>query len=70
MGWDIAWGTNRDNCIQSELGVHKDVFQGLIAELLKLGHGNPWHITLKEQLAIFLYMCVTGLSVQHIGEQF
>jgi len=53
-----------------ELGAHKNVFQGLMLELLKLSHGDSQHITLKEQLAIFLYMCVTGLAVQHVGEQF
>jgi hypothetical protein len=25
---------------------------------------------LEEQLAIFLYACVTGLSVRHLGEHF
>ena len=28
------------------------------------------YITLEEQLAIFLYGCVTGLSVHHLGERF
>ncbi|TFK22184.1 hypothetical protein FA15DRAFT_556361, partial [Coprinopsis marcescibilis] len=27
-------------------------------------------VTLNEQAAIFLYMCRTGLSVQHVGERF
>ncbi|TFK16779.1 hypothetical protein FA15DRAFT_606434, partial [Coprinopsis marcescibilis] len=27
-------------------------------------------VSVKEQAAIFLYMCVTGLSVWHVGERF
>ena len=27
-------------------------------------------VTLEEQLSIFLYTCVTGLMVQHVGERF
>ncbi|KAH7917968.1 hypothetical protein BV22DRAFT_976376, partial [Leucogyrophana mollusca] len=27
-------------------------------------------VTLEEQLAIFLYACVTGLSSRHLGERF
>ena len=70
LGWVCELINGHPDCIRCELGVHKDVFQGLISQLLKLGHGDSQHITLEEQLAIFLYMCVTGLSVQHIGEQF
>src|SRR5882724_9117711 len=57
LGWVHKLIDGHPDCIQCELGFHKDVFQGLISELLKLGHGNSQHITLKEQLAIFLYMC-------------
>ncbi|KAK0440669.1 uncharacterized protein EV420DRAFT_1249896, partial [Desarmillaria tabescens] len=28
------------------------------------------NVFLEEQVAIFLYMCVTGLSVRHVGERF
>ncbi|KAJ7081525.1 hypothetical protein C8R44DRAFT_527075, partial [Mycena epipterygia] len=28
------------------------------------------HVTLEEQVAIFLYTCVTGLSIRHVGERF
>jgi hypothetical protein len=34
------------------------------------GLGDSWHVGLDEQAAIFLYMCVTGLSVRHVGERF
>ena len=55
-----------------ELGVHKEVFHALIRELESMGHGGTRYMTLEEQLAIFLYMSVTGLSTRHVqvGEQF
>ncbi|KAJ7234741.1 hypothetical protein B0H12DRAFT_993613, partial [Mycena haematopus] len=28
------------------------------------------HVSLEEKLGIFLYTCVTGMSVQHIGQRF
>ena len=55
-------------CIHTELGVHKEVFHALIRELLSMGHGHLRYETLDEQLAIFLYMSVTGLSICHVGE--
>ncbi|KIM64947.1 hypothetical protein SCLCIDRAFT_1164605, partial [Scleroderma citrinum Foug A] len=33
-------------------------------------HQASTHISLEEQLAIFLYICVTGLPIRHIGERF
>jgi hypothetical protein len=57
-------------CIRCELGVHKHVFHALIAYLQNIGCSHSRHVTLEEQLAIFLYKCVTGLSIQHVGECF
>ena len=57
-------------CIRTELGVHKEVFHALIRELQSMGHGNMRYVMLEEQLAIFLYISVTGLSVRHVGERF
>jgi hypothetical protein len=54
--------------IRTELGVHKEVFLALVEELRSMGHGDTRNVTLQEQLAIFLYMSVTGLSVRHTGE--
>ncbi|KAF9060559.1 hypothetical protein BDP27DRAFT_1177700, partial [Rhodocollybia butyracea] len=31
---------------------------------------SRYGITVDEQLAIFLYTCVTGLSIRHVGERF
>jgi hypothetical protein len=56
--------------IRTELGVHKEVFLALVEELRSMGHGDTRNVTLQEQLAIFLYMSVTGLSVRHTGERF
>jgi hypothetical protein len=56
--------------IRTELGVHKEVFLALIQELWSMGHGDTKYMTLEEQLAIFLYTSVTGLSIRHVGERF
>ena len=49
--------------IRTELGVHKEVFHALITELQSMGHGDSKYVTIEEQLAIFLYTSVTGLSI-------
>ena len=56
--------------IRTELGVHKEVFNALIRELRSMGHGDTRYVTLEEQLGIFLYMSVTGLSICHVRERF
>ena len=56
--------------IRCELGVHLHVFQKLLDVLRKIGYRDSRHVELEEQLAIFLYACVTGLSVRHLGERF
>ncbi|KIK80391.1 hypothetical protein PAXRUDRAFT_158831 [Paxillus rubicundulus Ve08.2h10] len=50
--------------------MHRKVFLQLISELRELGHANSKHVSLEEQLAIFLYMLVTGLTIRHVGEHF
>jgi len=54
--------------IRNELGVHKHVFNGLIVALQQAGIHSSKHVFLEEQLAIFLYTCVTGLSLRHVSE--
>ena len=56
--------------IRTELSMHRAAFLELVSTLQGLGHSNSKHITLKEQLAIFLYTCVTGLTLRHVGERF
>jgi hypothetical protein len=56
--------------IRNELGTHKHIFNALIDELKLAGYGPSRHVYLKEQLAIFLYTCVTSLSFRHVCERF
>ncbi|KDQ55059.1 hypothetical protein JAAARDRAFT_134181, partial [Jaapia argillacea MUCL 33604] len=53
------------------LGVNLHVFEGLV-EVLKENGFRPSRngVSLEEQLAIFLYSCVMGLSSRHVGERF
>jgi hypothetical protein len=67
--WELIRG--HPNRIYTELGVHLYVFVTLAIELRGMGYGDSrYGVTTEEQLAIFLYMCVTGLSVRHTGERF
>jgi hypothetical protein len=56
--------------IKSELGMRLHVFLALVARLSLCGLADSKYITLEEQVAIFLYTCVTGLSIRHVGERF
>ena len=57
--------------IWTELGVRLHVFLILVHELRTIsGLEDGKHVGVNEQVAIFLYMCVTGLSVRHVGEGF
>jgi hypothetical protein len=50
--------------------MHAPAFVELITQLCAMGHSDSKFISLEEQLAIFLYTLVTGLSVRHVGERF
>ena len=71
---DIAWAcellSGHPEPICRKFGVHKHVFWALITALKDAVHRRSKSITLKEQLSIFLYICVTGLSLVHICEYF
>ena len=69
-GWVTELLEGHPNHICTELGVSKEVFLALISELQDQGYTNSKYVTLEEQLAIFLYASVTGLTVCHIGERF
>jgi hypothetical protein len=69
-GWVLELLTGHPERIHCELGVHRHVFAKLISELREFGHSNSRFVSLEEQLAIFLYACVTGLTIRHIGERF
>jgi hypothetical protein len=68
--WVLELLTGHPERIRCELGVHREVFVELISELRALGHSSSRFVSLEEQLAIFLYSCVTGLTVRHTGERF
>lgn len=55
--------------MQSELGVSIDVFRSMIAVLREYGNVDSRYVTLEEQLAVFLYTSVTGMSVRNVGER-
>jgi hypothetical protein len=69
-GWVMELLAGHPERIRCELGVHRHVFLALISELREFGHTNSKHVSLEEQLAIFLYACITGLTIRHLGERF
>jgi hypothetical protein len=69
-GWVQELLNGHPKRIQCELGVTKDVFTQLVHELQTMGHTKSRYVSLEEQLAIFLYTSVTGLTVRHVGERF
>jgi hypothetical protein len=70
LGWVQELINGHPKCICRELGVHLHVFDHLLSVLRKMGYSDSRHVQLEEQLVIFLYMCVTGLSMTHVGERF
>jgi hypothetical protein len=70
VGWVQDLMLGHPNRIKTELGMRLHIFKRLISDLSDLGLAPLWHISLEEQVAIFLYMSVTGLSIRHIGEHF
>jgi hypothetical protein len=67
--WVSELMTGHPKWIQCELGVQLHVFKALLSELRNMGYRNSRFITLEEQLAIFLYFSVTGLTIRHTGER-
>ncbi|KAG2745659.1 hypothetical protein P692DRAFT_20741197, partial [Suillus brevipes Sb2] len=70
VGWVNKLLNGHPERIQCELGVHHHVFIVLLQLLHDGSINDSKHITLKEQLAIFLYGCVTGISICHLAEHF
>ena len=56
--------------IKNCLGMRVHVFLALLAELRLCGLKDSKHVSVREKVAIFLYTCVTGLSIRHVGERF
>jgi hypothetical protein len=68
--WVIELLTGHPERIRCELGMHVGAFAELIDELRTMGHSDSKYVSLEEQLAIFLYASVTGLSIRHLAERF
>jgi hypothetical protein len=68
--WVLELINGHPECIRCELRVHTHVFWAPIAYLKNMGYTHSQIVTLKDHLAIFLYKCVTRLSVWHVGEWF
>jgi len=56
--------------ICNELGVYRQTFFTLVQTLQDFGIQSSRYVTIEEQVAIFLYTVVTGLSSTHVGEHF
>jgi hypothetical protein len=69
-GWVTELLNGHPERIRCELGVRRHVFLELIQELQQLGYTRSRFVSLEEQLAIFLYTSVTGLTIRHVGERF
>lgn len=69
-GWLLELMAEHPERIHCELGVRLHVFTKLLAQLRRLGHTNTRAVSLEEQVAIFLYTCITGLTTRHVGERF
>ena len=62
--------TGHPQRIQTELGVSQSTFVLLLRSIQVLGVKSSRHVSVEEQLAIFLYTVVTGLTFTHVREHF
>lgn len=67
--WVLELLSGHPERIRCELGVRHHVFYALLDHLRDMGYSDARGVMLEEQLAIFLYTCVTGLSIRHVGER-
>ena len=70
QGWVNELLIGHPRHIRVELGVEWDTFIFLVKAMQTLGLQSSHHVLIEEQLAIFLYTAVTGLTSNHIGECF
>lgn len=68
--WVLELMTGHPERIRCELGVSIDVFHALVTHLREIGIDRSKYVSIEEQLSIFLYMVVTGLTIRHVGERF
>ena len=63
QGWVEELLEGHPGCIHCELGVSREVFLELVSLLHGFGFGSSRYVDIEEQLTIFLYMSVTGLTI-------
>ena len=68
--WVIKLLVGHPGQIRCKLRMNANIFVGLVDELDELGHDDSKFVSLEEQLAIFLYISVTGLTIRHAGKRF
>jgi hypothetical protein len=69
-GWVQELLNGHPRRIRNELGVNRGTFTLLRKAIQLLDIHSSRHVSIEEQLAIFLYTAVTGLSSTHVGERF
>ena len=71
-GLHITCLSNLTPYLPVPLGMRLHVFMAFVATLQLMGGlvTSKFGVTVEEQAAIFLYTCVTGLSIRHVGERF
>ena len=69
-GWVMELLVGHPMHIHTKIGVTCETFIALVEELCGMGHSDSKYVSLEEQLAIFLYASVTGLTVWHLGERY
>ena len=62
--------TGHPKRIKINFGVPLEIFSVLTRILKENGVLDSWNVTVDEQLGIFLYTCVTGLSSRLVAERF
>jgi len=55
---------------RTELGVNRSTFILLVKAMQSLGLQSSRHVSIEEQVAIFLFISVTGNTSVHTGERF
>ena len=69
--WTLELLNGHPDQIKTSLGIDHNVFDALVQVLIENGFKRSHYgISVEQQLAIFLYTCVTGLSTRHVGERF
>jgi len=68
-GWMLELLNGHPDRIWTCLGVTHDIFDKLVRVLMRHGMSSS-RASIEEQLGIFLYTCVTGLSSRHVAERF